>query len=42
MAEEEERRYPSCIIGTISEIPDYEEWGTNKVTINGRIWIRIK
>ena len=42
MTEEEEEKYPSRIIGTISEIPDYEEWGTGKVKVNGRIWIRIR
>lgn len=42
MTEEEEAKYPSRIIGTISEIPDYKEWGTGKVKVNGRIWIRIK
>ena len=42
MTEEEEEKYPSRIIGTISEIPNYEEWGTGKVKVNGRVWIRIK
>lgn len=42
MTEEEEEKYPSRIIGTISEVPDYEEWGTGKVKTNGRVWIRIK
>ena len=42
MTEEEEEKYPSRIIGTISEIPTYKEWGTGKVKINGRIWIRIR
>ena len=42
MTEEEEEKYPSRIIGTISEIPSYEEWGTGKVKVNGRIWIRIR
>ena len=42
MTEEEEEKYPSRIIGTISEIPDYEEWGTEKIKVNGRVWIRIK
>ena len=42
MTEEEEEKYPSRIIGTISEIPTYEEWGTGNVKVNGRIWIRIK
>lgn len=38
----EEVEHPSCIIGTISEVPDYEEWGTGKVKVNNRIWIRIR
>lgn len=42
MTEEEEEKYPSRIIGIISEVPDYEEWGTGKVKTNGRVWIRIK
>ena len=42
MTEEEENRYSNRIVGTISEIPDYEEWGTGKVKVDGRIWIRIK
>ena len=42
MTDEEEEKYPSRIIGTISEIPSYEEWGTGKVKVNGRVWIRIK
>lgn len=42
MTEEEEEKYPSRIIGTISEVSDYEEWGTGKVKTNGRVWIRIK
>ena len=42
MTEEEERLYPSRIIGTISAVPDYEVWGSSQVQVNGRIWIRIK
>ena len=42
MTDEEEEKYPMRAIGTISEIPDYEEWGTGKVKVNGRIWIRIR
>ena len=26
MTDKEARLYPWCIIGTVSEIPDYEEW----------------
>ena len=42
MTEEEEEKYPSRIIGTISAVPDYEEWGSGNVKVNGRIWIKIK
>ena len=42
MSEEEEIKYPSRIIGTISSVPDYEEWGTEKVKVDGRIWIYVK
>ena len=47
MTEAEERQYPSRIIGTISEIPNYDIWyagtdGKLEISINGRIWIRIR
>ena len=42
MTDEEEEKYSGRIIGTISEIPDYEIWGTGKVQVNGRVWIRIR
>jgi hypothetical protein len=43
MTEEEEMRYPSRIIGTVSEIPTYTVWhGGHDVEVNGRIWIRIR
>ena len=47
MTEEEEEKYPSRIIGTISEIPNYEIWeagqdGKVKIEVNGRIWIRVR
>lgn len=42
MTREEAKEYPERIIGTVSEIPSYERWGTGDVEINGRIWIRIK
>ena len=42
MTEEEEEKYPSRIIGTISAVPDYETWGTGNVEVNDRIWIKIK
>ena len=42
MTDEEYQKYGYCAIGTISEIPDYEEWGTGKIKVDGRIWIRIR
>ena len=42
MTEEEEEKYPSRIIGTISEIPEYEIWGTGNIKVDGRIWIYVK
>jgi hypothetical protein len=42
MTAEEEEKYPSRIIGTISEIPNYDVWGTDKVIVDERIWIYVK
>jgi len=42
MTREEIKNYPDCIVGIVSEIPEYKEWGTNKVKVDNRIWIRIK
>lgn len=42
MTREEIREYPERIIGTVSEIPEYETWGTDNVKVNGRIWIKVK
>lgn len=42
MTREEIWQYPDRIIGTVSEIPTYEEWGSGKVKVNGRIWIKVK
>lgn len=42
MTREEIREYPDCIIGIVSEIPQYEKWGSNQVNVDGRIWIKVK
>ena len=42
MTREEIREWPDRIIGTVSEIPEYETWGSGNVTVNGRIWIKVK
>ena len=42
MTREEIRDYPDCIVGIVSEIPQYEKWGSNQVDVDGRIWIKVK
>lgn len=42
MTREEIVTYPDRIVGIVSEIPDYEIWGTGEVPVNGRIWIKVK
>lgn len=42
MTRDEIREYPDCIIGIVSEIPQYETWGTDNIKVNGRIWIKVK
>ena len=42
MTREEIREYPDCIVGIVSEIPEYESWGTDNIKVNGRIWIKVK
>lgn len=34
--------YPDCIVGIVSEIPDYEIWGSDNVKVDGRIWIKVR
>ena len=42
MTRDEIKEYPDCIIGTVSEIPEYEYWGSGNVKINGRIWVKVR
>lgn len=48
MTREEIMMYPDRIIGTVSEIPEYNEWhagendGDRLVQVNGRIWIYVR
>lgn len=42
MTREEIKEYPDRIIGIVSEIPEYETWGSSNVAVNGRIWIKVK
>lgn len=42
MTREEIKEYPERIIGIVSEIPEYNTWGTNNINVNNRIWIKVK
>lgn len=42
MTREEIMTYPDRIVGIVSEIPSYKEWGPEHIKVNGRIWIKIK
>ena len=42
MTREEIKEYPDCIIGIVSEIPEYDTWGSDNIQVNNRIWIKIK
>jgi len=42
MNRDEIKLYPDCIIGIVSEIPNYTNWGTNNIQVDGRIWIKVK
>jgi len=42
MTREEIKEYPDCIIGIVSEIPEYKYWGSSNVDVDNRIWIKVK
>ena len=48
MTEEEIYKHPDRIIGVVSCVPDYDEWGggenadRSSVKVDGRIWVRVK
>ena len=45
MTREEVMMYPDRIVGTVSCIPDYEEWGQGDrpaAKVDGRIWVKVK
>lgn len=48
MTREEIINWPDRIVGTVSCVPDYEEWGGGEkadrpsVKVNGRIWIKVR
>lgn len=42
MTREEIREWPDRIIGIVSEIPQYETWGSGNVKVDNRIWIKVR
>jgi len=42
MTDEEYKNYGYCAIGTISAVPTYETWGENNISINNRVWIKVR
>lgn len=42
MTREEICEWPDRIVGIVSEIPEYERWGSGNVEVNDRIWIKVK
>lgn len=42
MTREEIQEWPDRIVGIVSEIPEYETWGSGNIAVNGRIWIKVK
>lgn len=42
MTRNEVMMYPDRIVGVVSEIPKYKIWGTGKVKVDGRIWIKVR
>lgn len=42
MTREEITYYPDRIVGVVSEIPEYDTWGTENIDVDNRIWIKVK
>ena len=42
MTREEVKEWPDAIVGYVSEIPEYKEWGPDKIQVNNRSWIKVK
>ena len=42
MTRKEIQEWPDRIVGTVSEIPKYDTWGSGNVKVNGRIWIKVR
>lgn len=42
MTKDEVKEYPECVVGYVSAVPQYDIWGTGKIKVDGRVWIKIK
>lgn len=42
MTREEIKEYPDRVLGIVSEIPEYDTWGSGNINVNGRIWIKVR
>ena len=42
MTKKEKVSNPECIIGVVGSIPKYEQWGSNNIEVDGRVWINLK
>lgn len=42
MTRKEICEWPDRVIGIVSEIPEYETWGENNISVDGRIWIKVR
>ena len=41
MTRDEIKNWPDAIIGYVSEVPEYDEWGSDNIKVDGRIWIKV-
>lgn len=42
MTRKEVELFPDRIVGTVSCVPTYDTWGTDNISVNGRIWIKVR
>lgn len=42
MTRKEIQEWPDRIVGIVSEIPEYDTWGSGNVKVNGRIWVKVR
>ena len=42
MTRKEIKEYPEKILGIVSSVPTYEFWGPKQISVDGRIWIKVR